>query len=707
MQALNARETVASFTGSTRKTGSTTRTEKETYDSSGRALTSETTSTVDTPLPRVTNEYSSETGALVKQSATIKGETKTIASKYNTLGQLTAYTDAEGATTEYAYDIDGRPTKVSYELPGKKTGENIDSQVYSYDPTTGLMTELHDTAPAANMTFTASYDAEGNMVSEGYPNGMSAGYTLSPTGQATTLEYVKLTHCSEKCTWFSDSVTPAIHGETLAQTSTLSSENYSYDTAGRLAETQETPAGKGCATRVYAYDEDSNRTSLTTREPGTEGKCATEGGSTERHVYDPADRLNDEGITYETFGNATTLPANDAGGHELTSEYYLDGQVATQKQNGETLRYSYDPAGRTMEAISEGTSAAKVIDHYAGPGEALAWVNEGSEKWTRNIPGIDGALAATQQSATAPTLQLHDLQGNIIATAALSETETKLLTTYNSTEFGVPQSGTTPPKYAWLGAGGLSSEPALGSGVTFKSGASYVPQVARTLQTFPVIPPGAFPNGLGPATPYTAEVFTASFASAEAQAEKDYAETEATRQKAKKQEEEEFLNWCRSLGGCGAEVGSPTPVEGGVAGESNEQGEVIGEETGASASRARGSAFGCYNNDNVHYAQTSLFGLYFNFASRINAYWCGYAGGKITSQNIECSNSWGYGWGLESSACTTTFNKGMTQAVVHLTATFKFLRGLSLSVTSVTCWLQITASGLSGGACSAKPLVSG
>ncbi len=539
------------------KTGSTTRTEKETYDSSGRALSSETTSTIDTPLPRVTNEYSSETGALVKQSATIKGETKTIASKYNTLGQLTAYTDAEDSTTEYAYDIDGRPTKVSYELPGKKTGENIDSQVYSYDPTTGLMTELHDTAPAANMTFTASYDAEGNMVSEGYPNGMSAGYTLSPTGQATTLEYVKLTHCSEKCTWFSDSVTPAIHGETLAQTSTLSSEYYSYDTAGRLAETQETPAGKGCATRVYAYDEDSNRTSLTTREPGTEGKCATEGGSTERHVYDPADRLNDEGITYETFGNATTLPANDAGGHELTSEYYLDGQVATQKQNGETLRYFYDPAGRTMEAISEGTSAAKVIDHYAGPGEALAWVNEGSEKWTRNIPGIDGALAATQQSATAPTLQLHDLQGNIIATAALSETETKLLTTYNSTEFGVPQSGTTPPKYAWLGAGGLSSEPALGSGVTFKSGASYVPQVARTLQTFPVIPPGAFPNGLGPATPYTAEVFTASFASAEAQAEKDYAETEATRQKAKEQEEKELLELCQSEGGCGAGL-SPT-----------------------------------------------------------------------------------------------------------------------------------------------------
>lgn len=107
------------------KTGSTTRTEKQTYDGAGRALTSETTSTIDTALPKVTNEYGIETGEFVKQSATIKGETKTITSKYNTRGQLSEYTDAEGSTTKYAYDIDGRPTEVSYELPGKAT----DSQV--------------------------------------------------------------------------------------------------------------------------------------------------------------------------------------------------------------------------------------------------------------------------------------------------------------------------------------------------------------------------------------------------------------------------------------------------------------------------------------------------------------------------------------------------------------------------------------------------
>ena len=59
-------------------------------------------------------------------------------------------------------------------------------------------------------------------------------------------------------------------------------------------------------------------------------------------------------------------------------------------------------------------------------------------KWTRNIPGIDGALDAIQTSGGTPVLQLHDLQGNIVGTVGDSESETKLEHDYVSTEFGVP-----------------------------------------------------------------------------------------------------------------------------------------------------------------------------------------------------------------------------------------------------------------------------
>jgi DNA-binding beta-propeller fold protein YncE len=487
--------------------GSTKRTKAQTYDPAGRALTSEETSTVDTALPKVTNEYSTETGALVKQSTTVGEKTKAITSEYNTLGQLISYTDADGAITTYEYEPeeDARLTKMSYTI--EKEGF---SQTYGYNTITGAMQELTDastgTDPAAGK-FTATYDVEGKMLTAGYPNGMTETYTYNSLGQATGLVYEKTVDCAKTCpeTWFSDSVTASIHGETLAQTSTLAKDSYAYDKAGRLTETQETPTGKDCATRLYGYDEESNRTTLTKRESSSE-TCATEGGNTEWHTYDTANRLTDAGVAYEALGNTTALPAPDAGGNELTSSYYVDGQVASQTQSEKTIDYHYDPAGRTeeTEAIVKGKPEATVIDHYAGSGEALTWSSEGAEKWSRNIPGIDGALDAIQTNAGTPVLQLHNLAGDIVATVNDSEAETKLATTYNSTEFGVPQPGTTPPKYAWLGANGLATE--LSSGTATKGGASYVPQVARNLQTAPVVPPGAFPNGTGTGSQYTSEI---------------------------------------------------------------------------------------------------------------------------------------------------------------------------------------------------------
>ncbi len=452
--------------------GSTTRTRKNTFDTAGRSLTSEETSTVDKAFPKVTDEYNKETGALEKESTTVEGKTKTITKVINARGQLTSYTDADGATTKYTYDVDGRTEEVN---------DSKGYQIYAYDPATGFLTKLLDSAAG---TFTASYDVEGKMLTESYPNGMNANYIVSPAGQDTKVEYVKTTHCTTGCTWFSDAVVPSIHGGILAQTSTLSSEAYTYDNAGRLLQTQETPAGKGCFTRIYAYDEESNRRSLTTREPGVKGECVTEGGNVERHIYDPANRLIDNGTSYENFGNTTNLPASDAGGgNGLTSSYYVDSQVASQTQNGETINYNYDPAGRTRETISSGKTAATITTHYDGLGNALSWTSENTEHWTRNIPGISGEVAAIQTNAGTPVLQLHDLNGNIIATAALSETETKLLSTYNSTEFGVPTTS-NPPKYSWLGADGIASE--LPSGDITQDGSTYIPLTGQPLQTEPI-----------------------------------------------------------------------------------------------------------------------------------------------------------------------------------------------------------------------------
>jgi len=163
--------------------------------------------------------------------------------------------------------------------------------------------------------------------------------------------------------------------------------------------------------------------------------------------------------------------------------------------------------------------------------------------------GAQAAQLLRALSGGALVLQLHDLQGNIVATVEDSETATKLLSTYNSTEFGVPTTG-SPPKYSWLGAGGVASE-LTSSGISTQNGASYVPQVARALQAAPVVPPGAFPNDQA-GTSFTA-VPGAWTPTDQAEANHATEEVEAERQKAREIEAAEALQQCREEGGCGAE----------------------------------------------------------------------------------------------------------------------------------------------------------
>lgn len=85
---------------------------------------------------------------------------------------------------------------------------------------------------------------------------MNANYTLNPAGETTGLEYVKTTDCTEKCTWFTDTAVPSIHGQWMTQQSSLSAETYTYDQAGRLTQILENIGTEGCTTRLYTLDEE-------------------------------------------------------------------------------------------------------------------------------------------------------------------------------------------------------------------------------------------------------------------------------------------------------------------------------------------------------------------------------------------------------------------------------------------------------------------
>ncbi|HUA73886.1 MAG TPA: RHS repeat-associated core domain-containing protein [Solirubrobacteraceae bacterium] len=468
--------------------GANTRATSIGHDAAGRETSYSVTATTGAPLPTVNDEYSTETGVLTVQSTTVEGTTKSLHFGYNSLLQLVSYTDADGNTATNAFDIDGRL---------ETTSDVHGSQTFAFSASSGLSDELKDSAAG---TFGVVTDLEGNPTIIGYPNGMSAFLGYNQVSEPTSLEYIKTRHCESSCTWYTEERVPSIHGQVVIENSTLASKTNKFDPLGRLSQVSDTPAGKGCVTRVYSNDPDTNRTSLKTYEPSSTGKCSTTKLSTsETHKFDEADRLTDPGTSYTGLGDVSGLSEADGGGASLTSAFYVGNELqsitqhesATQKE--EKLSYVLDPAGRPRETLATGQIlTANTISHYDGPAQAPAWTVNAMGEWARNIFGIGGSLVATQSNGAAPVLQIPNLDGDIVATAAVSETATGFLSTLEPGEYGVPTGGSSQ-KYAWLGTMGIASE--LPTGVMAMGARTYVASVGRFLQPDPV--PGGSANEYG------------------------------------------------------------------------------------------------------------------------------------------------------------------------------------------------------------------
>lgn len=461
--------------------GAATRTTTTTYDAAARVTDVAVTSTVGAALPAAHTDYDPATGRATVTSTTDAGGTTTITRVYDQLGRLKEYRDADGNTATTTYDLLDRPATVN---DGKGT------QTFTYDTSIdprGLLTSLTDSAAGA---FTARYDADGALVTAGYPNGLEARTTYNEDGDTTNLDYVKTTNCTTDCTWLHFDAEASIHGQILTAESDLSDQTYTYDATGRLASVEDTPAGGGCTIRSYGYNADSNRTSLTTKPPAADGGCQPGvPGTTITRSYDAADRIHGGGYTYDTFGRITTVPAADAGGTQVTATYYVNDLVRSLTKAGTTETWSLDPDRRLRTRTTTGGQTGTVTNHYAGGGDAPAWTADDAagSAWTRNIPGVAGELAAVQSSQTGTTLQLANLHGDVVATASLDPTVAGPLSTFEATEFGLPRAPSTA-RYGWLGTQQRETDGL--TGVVLMGVRLYAPSLGRFLQADPV-PGGA------------------------------------------------------------------------------------------------------------------------------------------------------------------------------------------------------------------------
>jgi RHS repeat-associated protein len=453
------------------------RTTTVTYDEDGRFSTESVSATSGTAVPTVTHTYSPATGREINLQTT--SPLSTISRVYDSLGRMTSYQDADGAVSTAHYDLRDRLTTSD---DGKGT------QSRTYDPTTGRLATVTDSQAGV---FTATYDPDGTITSSGLPNGLTVTSTIDETGQETRRVYTKSDNCGASCTWLDSRAPLNAHEQRASQTTTtqtgpLSQTNYSYDPAGRLLVSTNTVGGSACTVRQYGYDANSNRATLTTKPPASDGTCqpATTGATT-TSTYDEADRLSNQGVDYDAFGRTLTVPTASPGVGAIASSYYVNDRTRTLTQDALTQTYSLDPARRVEARVTSGTASATETDHYSDDSDSPSWIASSVDgsTYTRQIEGIDGDLGAVRDS-NGVRLQLSNVHGDIVAEAATSPTATSLVRSGDDDEFGVPRTAGAN-RNQWLGAKQRSTE--LSSGAIAMGQRMYLPSLGRFLQVDPVL----------------------------------------------------------------------------------------------------------------------------------------------------------------------------------------------------------------------------
>jgi RHS repeat-associated protein len=421
-------------------------------------------------------------------------------------GRLVSYTDSSGLVTTQSYDSVGRLVTVANEHGTRTVGYDGNGERGS------LPTSLEVSGVGV---FTARYGADGSIVREDLPGGLSATTERDAAGDSASLTYRKTAADGSTSEWLKSTAT--INGfdqvdsyGTVAITGLKRTNRYGYDNVGRLvsatdwAAVQDSglPTGPSC-TRRYGFDVNSNRTSLTQAATAgaPAGTCPATVAAADSYGYDTADRLragNARGsLRYDAFGRTRVLPSVDTvdGGGDVALDFYVDDLVASMSQAGRTTGFGLDAGSRRVVRTDTDAATAGVTRRttslYSGDDDNPDVVKGADNSFTRNLASFGGLTAVQTLAGTngaKVTLQLANLHGDVVATVPADAASSNDMVVTETTEYGLPwikpAAGTTQARYGWLGTHQRDAS-TLG-GLTLMGVRLYAPTLGRFLSVDPV-----------------------------------------------------------------------------------------------------------------------------------------------------------------------------------------------------------------------------
>ncbi|GGQ83753.1 hypothetical protein GCM10010166_62420 [Couchioplanes caeruleus subsp. azureus] len=424
----------------------TLRTTTIAYDAAGRSSTVAVAAgaSLGTPINTRRTVYDPATGQTVRTELVNAAGTvvSRITRDYDSLGRLTSYIDATGNTSTTSYDLNSRPQSSSDGKAGTTFG---------YDDTgegRGLNSQVTD---AQGGTFTGSFDAEGRLKTEQRPDGLTVNRFYNETGAPIGIEYLQ-----GGTIIYADWTGYQAQGQRRYHSDTFASGGYEYDAAGRLASASQN-IGAGCVMRGYSFDKNSNRESVTSFDPSSDGGCQGSTIATQRTwQYDAADRVVNSGYSYDDLGRTLTVPSADTanGAGDTSIGYFTNDMVRTITQGTRTTTYSLEVIGDRIGSWTDTVNNSSInhVNHFADDNDSPVWTEEGGTTYSRFIAGL-GGMTAVYNSATASTdYYITNLHGDIVAT--IQPGSPGVTSTTITDEFGNPLdsslAGST--RYGWLGS---------------------------------------------------------------------------------------------------------------------------------------------------------------------------------------------------------------------------------------------------------------